>query len=95
MDLYNDDLQEGMFGFVTSYRVVEWSYGPSWRLQTAPIPFKISIPIDLVGGYKVLLSKRSPENRCSHTTASKLGKNRELLAKWDRCIEPLTNDTLG
>ena len=36
-----DDLQEGMFGFVTSYRVVERSYGPSWRLKTAPIPFKI------------------------------------------------------
>ena len=28
-------------GFVTSYRVVERSYGPSWRLKTAPIPFKI------------------------------------------------------
>ena len=73
-----DDLQEGMFGFVTSYRVVEWSYGPSWRLQTAPIPFKISIPIDLVGGYKVLPLKKSSENLLGRTTASKLSKNREI-----------------
>ena len=75
---YNDDLQEGMLGFVTSYRVVERSYVPSWRLQTAPIPFKISIPIDLVGGYKVLPLKKSSENLLGRTTASKLSKNHEI-----------------